>query len=65
MTDAEYPVCMHMVSAISLWATVLGYNMYVKRFCGPVYILVGLSYISHHFPPKQGDRGNEGSKRNK
>ena len=34
----------------------------VKRFCGPVYVLVDLSYISQHFPPKQGDRGNEGSK---
>ena len=26
MTDAEYPACMHAVSAICPWATVLVYN---------------------------------------
>ena len=26
LTDAEYPACMHTVSAICLWATVLVYN---------------------------------------
>ena len=32
MTDAEYLACMHMVSAIYLWATVLVYN---STYTGP------------------------------
>ena len=25
-------------------------TVYVKRFCGPVFVLVDISYVSQHFP---------------